>query len=481
MQFFEIPLAVVAFAWAARSLRTGRVYEPESWLMGLLLCVLLLLHAGVEGYRWQMIPVYGVALGALALMAPRFVGGAERAADPTPGARLAGVAGLLLTGVGATAAYLLPVPALPAPGGPYKVGSSVYVWEDDSRETVYAGGETGPRKIVAQIWYPASPAKSSKRMAWMHRTDEVGPAIAGFFGLPKFILNHLNLVQLNAWEDAPIAETAGKMPVIVYSHGWRGFRVVNADQLESLASHGYAVVSLDHLHGAMGTVFPDGTVEPLHPDLMPKDTGDAVYQAGIERLVDMYADDLSFVLDRLAGLANGKLDARFKDRLDLDRVGLFGHSTGGGAVVEVCARDPRCKACFGQDIWIEPVSDDVFAASFDKPLLMMNSESWSTGDNRDKQQIFFDRATGDKRLLSVVGSNHNDFVMTGLFSPLAGTLGMKGPIDGARMMEINREYLRAFFDLYLCGKPAPLLEDEAAFPEVRREGGATALAAASGT
>ena len=60
--------------------------------------------------------------------------------------------------------------------------------------------------------------------------------------------------------------------------------------------------------------------------------------------------------------------------------------------------------------------------------------------------------------------------MISLLSPLASTLGLKGPINGERMMRLNDDYLLAFFDQHLRGSTSPLLAAASPlYPEVAFE------------
>jgi hypothetical protein len=60
-----------------------------------------------------------------------------------------------------------------------------------------------------------------------------------------------------------------------------------------------------------------------------------------------------------------------------------------------------------------------------------------------------------------------DFSDVPAFSPLAPYLGLKGPLNGERVLEIVRAYSLAFFDDTLLGKQAPLLEGQSDdYPEM---------------
>ncbi len=63
--------------------------------------------------------------------------------------------------------------------------------------------------------------------------------------------------------------------------------------------------------------------------------------------------------------------------------------------------------------------------------------------------------------------NFADYAL--MFSPLR-LLGLLGPIDGSRGLEITRAYVRAFFDTYLSHSASPLLQGpSSSYPEVQFE------------
>jgi len=50
-----------------------------------------------------------------------------------------------------------------------------------------------------------------------------------------------------------------------------------------------------------------------------------------------WAEDIAFLIDRLKIM--NEEDARFKNKLDLDRIGVFGMSLGGPATSVICSKD----------------------------------------------------------------------------------------------------------------------------------------------
>ena len=117
------------------------------------------------------------------------------------------------------------------------------------------------------------------------------------------------------------------------------------------------MVAADHRYGALVTTFPDGRADLFDADALPEfgSVPDDVYAQRSRTLIATFADDLRVILrslevsppEQLAGL------------LDLSRVALLGHSTGGGAAIAVCATEPRCAAVVSFDPWVEPIDASV--------------------------------------------------------------------------------------------------------------------------
>ena len=70
--------------------------------------------------------------------------------------------------------------------------------------------------------------------------------------------------------------------------------------------------------------------------------------------------------------------------------------------------------------------------------------------------------------LGIEGANHNDFVITPFFSPIAAQIGLKGPIPAGRIVPIVDNYLLGFFDVFLLGTGSAAL-DSVTFDEVSVE------------
>jgi hypothetical protein len=97
----------------------------------------------------------------------------------------------------------------------------------------------------------------------------VTPALARFVRLPEFTLAHLKYVTTNAIPSAPVAESDGSYPVLIFLEGLGGYRQMNTFQVEELVSHGYIVAARDQPYAASMVVFPDGREAVYDPRMEP--------------------------------------------------------------------------------------------------------------------------------------------------------------------------------------------------------------------
>ena len=214
----------------------------------LLALAVTLIHFFIEGYRWQMAPLYALTLLFAIISLMEINHQADWfAAVSSLTLRLGQGGAVLLLAVSTALPALLPVPKIPSPSGPLQVGTITFELTDESRREIYSGKDE-PRSFMVQAWYPANPLPENQRARWMQRPDIFGPAISSFLKLPSFFLDHLALAKTPAYLDAPVADSNEPYPIIVFSHGWDGFSAQNSGQMVELASHGYFVVAVNHTY-----------------------------------------------------------------------------------------------------------------------------------------------------------------------------------------------------------------------------------------
>ncbi len=418
--------------------------------------IILVLHLTLELYRWQMVPLY--ILFAILLTIWLL---------PTGDRSWLGWVGVsilsLLTIVFLAPPILFPIRNFPEPTGSYAVGTLTEAWIDDSRKEIYGDNSEAAREFITQTWYPADTVPATaQRSEYIPTGRTAARTIAARLGLPFFILDHVNLIKTNSFVEVPPA--AGEFPILIFSHGYNSFRGQSTAIMEDLASHGYIVVSMSHPYGSAISIFPDGRIVFHNPDTLVG-VGEELRQTGL-LLGEQWTRDIEFTIDQLERnqVATSHL---LSQHYQLDQLGVFGHSTGGGVALNICARDPRCKATFGFDAWLGPTPDDVISKGSPAPTYFLMSEFWPKTINTNRIREY-DKNSAVSTWATVKNTGHYDFADIPFLSPLTKRFGFSGGIDPYRGQEINRLFVLDFFDTHLKeGEPASFLYSaDPNFPEI---------------
>ena len=466
MRLIELLILISLALYLLWPFFTGKQNQKLVHFIPVITTALISLHLVLEGYRWQMVPLYTMAGILLLISLVKMRSSATFDFHRVSWAAAGRILTLVLLGIASTPPILLPVPNISKPSGPYSVGTRSFVLTDNSRLELYSGQQE-PRKFMVQVWYPASP-ENSQKAPWANNAPIFARAFSDFFELPKFFLDHLALVYPPAYQDAPLALSSNPYPIIMFSHGWNGFAAQNTGQALELASRGYIVVGMQHTYGAVVTVFPDGKIAYNNPNALPSGLPDEEYDPAARILADQWARDIAFALDFLTA-QSGNPKSPFYKRLNLEKVGAYGHSTGGGAAIQFCGTDSRCKAVLGMDPFMTPVSEDVMEKGLPQPALFMFSQSGVdnvASKNNRLFKHFHENIDPVTLVIGIEGTAHYDFGDIPMLSPVAHQLGLKGPIKMKRVTEIIQAYLIAFYDLTLNGKPTDLFIGPSPYQEV---------------
>lgn len=433
--------------------------RPRRGIVAVVLLAAFFAQLQIEGFRWQLLPIY-VGLIALALGDVFFL---DRGMDWS--ARLIrGLLGTVGLGFAMLLPALLPVPELPPPAGPELIGTTTLELVDADRDEPYGERPGGPRRFMVQVWFPLDPSEDLDPIPWSADWEVLAPALSRQMGLPSWFWNQTGYTMSHASPSTQIAD--GVFPVVIYSHTWGGFRTNALNQIENLVSDGYIVIAPDHTHAALATVFDDGRVYYRDPEALPdpETVAETVYDEAATELVATAAGDLVTILDRLDEGADGPF-ASIVGAADLNRIGLYGHGTGGGAAIKVCLEDERCDAVLAMDPWVKPLTERVLQNNMMKPALYMRSEDWVGAPDDALLAGIAARGESITYSVSIEGAYHNDFLMTPLLTPAASQFGLRGPIAPGRVIPIIDNYLRGFFDVFLVGT-GPAALDSVRFDEV---------------
>ncbi len=371
---------------------------------------------------------------------------------------------------------------LPTPTGPLAVGRAIYDWKDDAGVDTLAPVPGTRRELLVWIWYPAAAGPAAKIddyvPSWM-RSARAAVAPPGLLG---FLTRDLSKVHGHGARDADVSPRPRTFPVVIMRAGASAFVVYYSTLAEDLASHGYVVVGFDAPYRTFAVVFPDGRVMSRPPENDPElcaDQPPARQAPCVSRFLTAWTADVAFVLDRLERLNASGSGSKLAGRLDMTRVGIFGHSFGGATALQFCHDDPRCKA--GIDVDGQPFGS-VVQDGLRRPFMFLLSDHGDLSGSSDAEdrriwaniQSIYDRLPPDGRLcIAIRGANHFLFSDDGALLKshivlralrMAGVVG----IDGRRQLAVTAHCVHSFFDAYLKAASVARLEiPSRLYPEIR--------------
>jgi dienelactone hydrolase len=349
---------------------------------------------------------------------------------------------------------------LPIPTGPFAVGRTIYDWTDEVRLDALAPIPGTKRELLVWIWYPSAAAQSVAMDDYVPAQMRAAAGPTG--GLLKLLTRDLSKVHGHSTRDSNVSPQPRSYPVVIMRAG-ASAEVWNYSTLaEDLASHGYVVVGFDAPYRTYAVVFPDGRVIRRTPENNPElcEGQEQAQQAGcVNKVLTAWTADIAFVLDRLERLNSSDVSGKFTGRLDMTRVGVFGHSFGGATAAQFCHDDSRCKA--GIDVDGQPFGS-VVSEGLSQPFMFLLSGQGHSSDPVTRQfeaniQSIYDHLPPDRRLrIAIRGAYHFGFSDDGallkshIVLRTLGALGVVG-IDGRRQLAVTVFCVHSFFDAYLKG------------------------------
>jgi dienelactone hydrolase len=355
---------------------------------------------------------------------------------------------------------------LPKPTGPYSIGTALYHVIDSNRRENHSDNKNDKRELMIQVWYPSS---TTDRPAWHYLSDvmhalnkDIGKKIV----LPKALFTYFSAFPTYATLNPSIYLQDKPYPVIIFSHGFGALPALYTSYIEELVSNGYIVVGINHTYASKITVFPDGRIAKFRRDKPLKNLEE------VQAELDKWVADIRFVMDELTHF--NKADILLKNHIDMNNIGILGHSFGGIAALATSRVDNRCKATINLDGPLR--CDKDHQQAFHKPILFMVQDHTRSSSliqrlikkNLDKKgyinntlsdlKQFCTSINGNAYLVLLKKAGHHtftDFVL--LKYPLEKLI----PLDLGKLkhykaiMLINR-YILDFFDIHLRDKPSKI-------------------------
>jgi len=386
---------------------------------------------------------------------------------------------------------------LPAPTGSYHVGTTSWHVTASSRREVFTDGKTA-REVEVVAWYPTD-VRTGTTAPYLRDSLAEVRTFASLLK-PENAFDALAEVKTHAILDAAPRATGAKFPILLFSHGYTAAPSGYTAVLEDLASHGYAVLSVVHPYESTAATLANGnvvamldangaflpTTQAVFAEWGPEDatlaavtrTADPTEQrarlrAYISKMpktdlaLRRWVDDELMVMSDVALWTGASTNARDRltARIDLGRVGVFGHSMGGVTAAQVCAEARWCQAALNLDGSPQygPMIDTKMPQGTSKPMLMV----YSARDGRMGASDAIYRNAASKYIrVDVAGTKHLDFSdMTFWGGPLRAR-PILGTIAPDRVTDVTRTIVREYFDQEILGRPSPLLNGRVRMAEV---------------
>ena len=338
---------------------------------------------------------------------------------------------------------------LPSPGGPYFVGSTTRDICDSNRPRHLVSQESG-RRIFVKFWYPADPTAPEicrREMLWEQLRR--GPDIPG---VVKLFLHPAMKLMTNSYERAPYAHEAGPPRILFYSHGLISFASESTMLMEHLASHGYVMISLQHLDQlpefrSLGKTLPDSErreQKQLERRIKAASREERAAQwkeyfrkaSNTNRIVSARAGDVDYATASLEALLDA-IPGIFAT-VPLEPVGALGLSVGGAVATEYA------KAAHNRMRCVINLDGGIYGRLLEKPIdsdyLMLYSD-----ENNGINDLALTATDGvEIRRRAINGTRHLNFHDIAAIYPRLKWLGAIGRTSPVAALEERNQLVRGF-------------------------------------
>ena len=379
---------------------------------------------------------------------------------------LLGVVAFLAMGAGAAAYVVSPTvhggrtSEAPELGnvGAHTIGTTAQTFALEGRTKINAWGmlsgnlEDVEREVDVRFWYPANVSKDSAPITYSHDMAIPGQDV-------------FKVDSLGTAIDGASATTGSKYPLVLMSHGFRGWNAQFSNLAEHIASRGYVVASIEHA---------DAPVE-----------GAASFFLSFGNVLADRSLDQRQVLAQILNNAKNKHSSHWA-QIDTENIGLIGYSMGGfGAIATAGApydftANPMSsiptasqermkkaaenaapiKALVAFAPWGGQPDNRVWTAealkNIKQPVLLVAGQEDDVVNFKEGVTWLYENMThSDRRMLVYREARHNivgnDFTLP-KDAPFTVSEFLKEPVwRSDRINAINQHFVTAFLDLYLKG------------------------------
>ncbi|MDQ8739492.1 hypothetical protein [Paenibacillus sp. LHD-38] len=295
-----------------------------------------------------------------------------------------------------------------------RIGRTTRVFTDIGRDNPFKN-DGSKRRFMISIYYPSYDSDISEHEPvypeLFHPGEETAIEFLNNFGAD---VAYLNKLKTNVYYNAGILE-GGVYPVIIYSPAFGIERDMYWFNIKNLVIQGFVVLTIGATYDSVFTVFPDGEYVQQLKTLADLEGTDF---EGWLTLLEIRIQDIRYVLDKLPEL--NEIDELLKNKVNLQRIGLIGHSLGGAAVYRVLKENSLIKAGILLDPSLHLLGSSTSPLSTPVLLMRQNSttyemlinDGWNETVARETikgQSHLASVLTGYKSFIKIHGANHVTF------------------------------------------------------------------------
>jgi Predicted dienelactone hydrolase len=425
--FIEIGFGAYYIATKSNQKRVRNLIRIGAFAAFVLFTIVSVIQWGFRWYLLAAILFIWAIIGGISLIR----GKRDKKEYKAAGIVFRAISVCLITVIAVIPALIFPQYRLPKVTGNYKVNTVVYTYTDKNRIETFSNNG-GSRKVTVEFWYP---------------------------------------------ENAK-----GRYPLILFSHGAFGIKDSNTSTFMDLASNGYIVCSIDHPYHSLYTKDTDGKVTIVDRSFMQEviDVNNGVYNDEAaykleQKWLKLRTDDMNFVLDTLIKNAKNSSSGPVYQLIDTSKIGLFGHSLGGAASVQLGRERSDIKAVINLDADLlgeqvgftngKPVINDKI---YPVPMLSIYSDTMkqlmasaaASNPNIELPQKRISATGHDAYEVYLTGTNHMSLTDLPLVSPflvnmINGSIKKSGNNQGADkyyIIEKMNSIVLEFFNSYVNGE-----------------------------
>ena len=198
-----------------------------------------------------------------------------------------------------------------------------------------------------------------------------------------YLFDHISLSHIEVgFKSISISKKQSKYPILIFSHGMGSVANFYSSTLKNLSAKGYIVLGITHGdQSAILQKLPSSTIPHL-------DDLDDYYNYEVRsNQLKQRESEIKYVINLLHSQEinmvhhhhinrNNNFD-QIMQYIDLNKIGLFGHSFGLATAASYAYADDRIKVLFGIDLWTIPLAKHILHQKHRiLPTLFIESNEW---------------------------------------------------------------------------------------------------------